>query len=79
MHLILKGETDRRRREQNERMSLAWHIEALARRDRLPKLEKMLAEKKAPKRRQSAAELESVTRSWLGNRKSRQPAAHVIK
>jgi hypothetical protein len=50
-------------------MSLAWHIEALARTKKMPKLETMLSSKKAPGGKTMTAEqIEAVTRSWLSSR-----------
>jgi hypothetical protein len=51
-------------------MSLAWHIEAMARLKKLPKLETMLSSsKKTPgEKKMTADQIEAVTRSWLGSR-----------
>lgn len=46
-----------RERETNERIWLAWHIVALDRTDRLPKLESLLVKKSEPKRKQTPEEM----------------------
>lgn len=51
------------RREHNERAWLAWHVEALARTKKLPKLESMMMQDK-PKRRQTVDEQIAVARAW---------------
>ena len=63
MSVILAGEAERLIRARNDQISLAWHIESLARQERLPRLERLLTKKKAKPK--SPAELELVTRSWL--------------
>lgn len=50
-------------------MSLAWHIEALARQKKLPKLESMMtAAKKSAGKPMTPQQIEAVTRSWLASR-----------
>ncbi|WP_430241927.1 hypothetical protein [Neorhizobium sp. DAR64861/K0K2] len=50
-------------------MSLAWHIEALAREKKMPKLDSMLSSKKRPAgKKMTAEQIEAVTRSWLTSR-----------
>lgn len=50
-------------------MSLAWHIEALARQKKLPKLETMMTgAKKSTGKQMSAEQMEAVTRSWMASR-----------
>lgn len=67
--VILAGETERRNRERDERMSLAWHIEALARTKKMPKLETLMSKaNKSRSKRMTAAEIEAATRAWLGSR-----------
>lgn len=46
-----------RTRETNERLWLAWHIVALDRTERLPKLETLLVRPEAPRRKQSPEEM----------------------
>lgn len=59
-----------RTRERDERMSLAWHIGAMARLKKLPKLESMLSSgmKSPGDKKMTADQIEAVTRSWLGSR-----------
>lgn len=66
--VILDAESNRLKREHNERAWLAWHIEALARQKKLPKLDTLMLVDKKPPRRQTPQELEAVTRSWLASR-----------
>lgn len=51
-------------REHNERMSLAWHIEALHRTKRLPKLKTLMA-KTATRRKQTWQEQMAVMDAWV--------------
>jgi hypothetical protein len=62
-----------RTRERDERMSLAWHIEAMARLKKLPKLESILSsgKKSSGDKKMTADQIETVTRSWLGSRQKR--------
>ncbi len=55
-------------------MSLAWHIEALARTKKMPKLETMLSSsKKTPgAKTMTADQIEAVTRSWLSSRQRKK-------
>lgn len=46
-----------REQQANERIWLAWHIAALSRTDKLPKLETLLSKPEAPKRRQTGEEM----------------------
>jgi len=67
--VILEGAVARLRRERNENMVLAWHIEALARQKKLPKLDDLIkAEKKPTGRRQTPEQIEATVRGWLGSR-----------
>lgn len=51
-------------------MVLAWHIEALARTKKMPKLESLLHQEKKPTgKRQTAAQIEATVRGWLGSRR----------
>lgn len=52
-----RAATRMREREANERMWLAWHIVALDRTDRLPKLDTLITKANAPRRRQTGEEL----------------------
>lgn len=64
----MKGAVARMTAEQDGRAWLAWHIEALARTKKLPKLEKMMGPKK-PTRGMSPEQMEEVVRGWLGGRR----------
>ncbi|MBP2465901.1 hypothetical protein CN204_17665 [Sinorhizobium meliloti] len=66
--VILEGCANRLKRQHNERAWLAWHIEALARQTRLPKLKTLLHGAPAGKRRMSPEEIEAVARTWLASR-----------
>lgn len=66
--VILDAAANRLKREHNERAWLAWHIEALARQKKLPKLKTLLHGDDRPKRVQTPQELEAITRSWLASR-----------
>ncbi len=59
-----------RTRERDERMSLAWHIGAMSRLKKLPKLESMLSSSKRTSggKKMTPDQIEAVTRSWLGSR-----------
>jgi hypothetical protein len=50
-------------------MSLAWHIEALARTKKMPKLESMMSStRKRSGRKMTAEQIEAATRGWLSSR-----------
>ena len=51
---------------QNDLLFHAWHVEGFARQKRLPRLKDILHQ--GPKRKQAAAEIEAITRSWLGSK-----------
>jgi hypothetical protein len=68
---VLDGAMQRLRRERNERMSQAWHIEALARTKRLPKLNAMLDGGRDKPRRMTPEQLEAATREWLSRARRR--------
>lgn len=55
------------REEHNSRMSLAWHAAWLGHHDpkKMPKLKTLFLDA-APKRKQSAEEMEQVLRHWAG-------------
>lgn len=61
---ILDGAAKRLRREHDERTWLAWHIAALQRAKKLPKLETMMSRKSSRKNRQSVDEQIAVARAW---------------
>ncbi len=66
--VILEGATNRRKNDHNDRAWLAWHIEALARQKKLPKLTSLQHGTGKPKRNQTPEEIEAITRSWLSSR-----------
>jgi len=67
--VILDGAVARLRRERNENMILAWHIVALDRMKRFPKLDDLLQTEKRPTgRRQTPEQIEATVRGWLGSR-----------
>lgn len=70
--VILEGATNRLKREHNDRAWLAWHIEALARQKKLPKLKELLHSEKPSGRKMTPEQLESVTRSWLASARKRR-------
>ncbi|WP_134103021.1 hypothetical protein [Neorhizobium sp. R1-B] len=68
----MDGAVEKLKRERNENMVLAWHIEALARQEKLPKLEKLLSKGKAPKAKPQSSSWESDFASvsaWFSSRK----------
>jgi len=67
--LILDGEQKRLVRAHNDRMSLAWHIVAIERQKKLPRLKDIVIDA-TPRRRQTPAEIEAVARSWLAGRRT---------
>lgn len=71
IRVILDGSVARLRRERNENIILAWHIEALARTKKLPKLETLLKAKTKRTGPMTPAQLEATVRGWLASRKSR--------
>lgn len=51
-------------------MILAWHIEALARQKKLPKLDDLIkAETKPTHRKQTPEQIEATVRGWLSSRR----------
>lgn len=66
LSLIFAGAGDRLRREQDERMSLAWHVAALMRTDarKFPKLEKLLSRsaRRGPRPRQTPEQMLAIAR-----------------
>lgn len=49
----------------------AWHIEAFARQKKLPALKDLIAgdDDKVPRKRMTPEEIETMTRSWLSQRR----------
>jgi len=63
--VILEGVASRLKREHNDRAWLAWHIEALARQKKLPKLKDLTpAAPKKGKRRQTVEEQIAIAHRW---------------
>lgn len=62
---VFRGYVEAARTERNERLSLAWYIEAFRRRKTLPRLRDILDH--GPRKRMSAERVEAVTRSWLSD------------
>lgn len=75
LDVILTGYVQRRRIEQEQALSLAWHIEALARAKRLPTLEKLLGrhEARVPVS-QSNDEMLAALRAWAAMNRDREPS-----
>jgi hypothetical protein len=63
--VILAGAASRMKREHNDRAWAVWHIEALARQKKLPKLKTLMhgAERKQ-RRRQTVEEQISIAHAW---------------
>lgn len=63
---IVDGAAERERRAQNDRAWLAWHIAALPKLKRLPKLEKLMVRRRAVprRRRQSMEEQIEIAQRW---------------
>jgi hypothetical protein len=58
------------RRGREENMILAWHIEAMARQKKMPKLEDMIKPTRTKNRDMTPEQIEATVRGWLGrNRK----------
>lgn len=53
----MRGAMKRREREMDERMWLAWHIVALDRTNKLPRLQELLSKTPTEKRKQSGEEM----------------------
>lgn len=60
---MLRGAGRRAAREQDGRAWLAWHVEALARQKRLPKLDALLGQK-TPARHQPPQDMSAVAARW---------------
>jgi hypothetical protein len=70
---VLAGVAMRLKREHNETAWLAWHVEALARSKRLPKLRELMGDEVKPGKRMSPEQLEAVTRAWLESTNRKRP------
>lgn len=65
-------------REHNDRMSLAWHIAALPRTKRFPKLEKLLVKQTATRKRQTWQQQLAIMDMWVAATKRRSDQAPRI-
>ncbi|CAI2936036.1 hypothetical protein [Aminobacter niigataensis] len=62
---ILDGVSNRLKREHNDRAWVVWHIEALSRQKKLPKLKDLLHDApKKSKRRQTVEEQIAIAHRW---------------
>lgn len=62
--VILDGTANRLKREQDHRGWVVWHIEALARSKKLPKLKDMQSGKPVKRRRMTPEEMISMAHLW---------------
>lgn len=70
MKARLDGAAKRIKREHNLTAWLAWHVEALHRTKKLPKLrEMMIAEKQKPLPPQTPEQIEAILRGWMDARR----------
>lgn len=60
--VILAGAADRRRDENNGHAWLAWHIEALHRQKKLPRLDRLLD--MGTPRRKTPEQMKAILRAW---------------
>lgn len=60
----MEGQACRLRREQNANAWLAWHIEALARAKKLPKLKTLLSGERTQSRPQTWQEMKAIAMMW---------------
>lgn len=70
--VILDGAASRLKREHNDRAWLAWHVAALGRLKKLPKLKDMMHGEKPRGRKMTPEQLEAATRSWLAGARNRR-------
>lgn len=68
--VILDGAVARMKRKRDEDITLAWHVEALARQKKLQPLNALLKkqEKTPTGQRMTATQIEATVRGWLGSR-----------
>ena len=66
--MVLEGSMNRQKRNRNELVSLAWHVEAFARQKKLPRLSDLLKDDAPTGRRMTPEQIEAITKSWLGSR-----------
>jgi len=60
----MEGAANRIRRERNNLAWLAWHIEAIARSKRMPKLKGLLIGDGKPSRPQTGDEIKAIAMMW---------------
>lgn len=60
-----RGTAKIREREANERLWLAWHIVALDRTEKLPKLETLMIRSDAPKQKQSGEQMLAMMKAMF--------------
>lgn len=75
--VILDGVSNRLKREHNERAWAVWHTAYLTayapqKSREFTKLKTLLHGEDKPKRRQTAEEIEAITRSWLSSRNKKR-------
>ena len=78
--LVLDGETERLRREHNDRAWHAWHVAALGRAKKLPRLDTLLAKPQTTPRRQTWEEQMAVMQAWSErvNRRAAKQDQNII-
>ena len=64
IHNVMKGAAARLRRQHDLAAWVAWHVEALARTKKMPKLERMQSGSTRRKRQLSADEMISLAHAW---------------
>lgn len=64
---VISGSAARFNREHDDRAWLAWHIEALHRTKRLPKLKTLMHNAKPAKRQQSMEEQIAIAMQWTAS------------
>jgi hypothetical protein len=62
---VLEGVGNRMRREHDERMSLAWHVAALTRATKMPKLRELMIGPQREARPQTMDEQKAAIDGWL--------------
>lgn len=71
IRVVLDGAVARLKRDRDEKIILAWHIEAFARQKKLPPLERLLKMEDQPKARAMTPEqIQAALRGWFGARKT---------
>jgi hypothetical protein len=71
--IVLDGAVARLRRDRDETIILAWHIEAFAKQKKLPPLEGLLKpQRKSPRQAMAPDEIEAALRGWFGAQKAKR-------